>query len=252
MPVQRRRPLCHTCGSPMVGHKRPNGILVCPSPDLTPRPSPARLTRNDAVSTFDTIPENGVWHRRNPNWREPEPSPLIDEAGRNPSWVPTERDGCTPLDGIDDDKHWEQEEDAESDMTPTATPSRVLGRTISQALIDSIPLASLFTTSTRDLPIIRDVADRHGLTMGVVPSPNYKRGPEIKREDGESSHARNLGRQHSWWLVMGRDKAAVSHLLDVHERDAGVESGANRMTFLDVLIAGVIGGLVVFYGLSVL
>lgn len=122
MSPARKRPTCHTCGSPMAGHKRPNGILVCPitvihevepeppksttnhgcnaldlsSPDpCSPAPSPAPSTSPPALRREQSIIIPNHWV--NPNFVESPHAaasafrrPAIDRAGTPNTWVSTE------------------------------------------------------------------------------------------------------------------------------------------------------------------
>ncbi|KAF9809836.1 hypothetical protein IEO21_07236 [Rhodonia placenta] len=295
----RRRPVCHACGTPMAGHKRPNGSPICPPapppppPRLPPTPVSARrpqpLQRTVAVQEFE-IPPDGVYRRRNPNWvdRRPVAQPIGGDDRHN-SWDPTEPAESERGVGRDDDENPfidgnGQEDNASSSSSRSSSTSSSSSssssassaqssrprRTMSQALINSIPLASLFSSPSDDIPAISRVARRANLAMGLIRRPRQD-APPIKSEGGGRIHGANMGRQNSWWVVMGRDKGAVSHLMDVHERDErgqqdeeldsapNVKVGAYpvdprsiSMTFIDVIIAGAIGGFIVLYGLSLL
>jgi len=266
----------------MAGHKRPNGAPICPPQALPPTPisaRPRRLTRTNATSYSDVqqFVSGTTGHRRNPNWVERAATPPVDEDERShASWVPTEPadDGAEEGFGFgyldDEEKVQGDEEDSRSDSAASQSSSSSVRRTISQALLNSIPLASLFSTPREDIPAITKAARRQGLAMGLLRAPDVL-GQGVKSEDMDGTHEANIGRQNSWWVVMGRDQGAVSHLLDLNEssakdqQDEVLSSYANgrvgaypldprsiRMTFLDVIIAGAIGGIVVLYGLSVL
>ncbi|KAH9899550.1 hypothetical protein C8Q73DRAFT_680243 [Cubamyces lactineus] len=139
---ERKKPICHTCGHPMTGHKRPNGSPVCPrdsaSPARSPSKTPSAISDSPSLSperdTFgrfvsppslldrispynvryseeSTLSErsspedfrfsptpSGYWHRRNPNWVEPEhysrmPVHQVPQRGETmASWNTTELD----------------------------------------------------------------------------------------------------------------------------------------------------------------
>ncbi|CDO73831.1 hypothetical protein BN946_scf185015.g160 [Trametes cinnabarina] len=123
----RKKPVCHSCGHPMEGHKRPNGSPICPRDSATPSPSPSPLanrssrnrSRSGTPAHYDTPPPpprsllsrisprdvrssptpSGYWHRQNPNWVEPEhysrfpqhvPVPLPQRGETPASWQSTE------------------------------------------------------------------------------------------------------------------------------------------------------------------
>ncbi|KAI0375957.1 hypothetical protein BV20DRAFT_27983, partial [Pilatotrama ljubarskyi] len=88
----RKKPVCHACGTPMAGHKRPNGSPICPRASASPLPSrsrpasktparhsaepPSLLSRlgpspQDPDVSFSPTP-SGFWHRKNPHWVDPE------------------------------------------------------------------------------------------------------------------------------------------------------------------------------------
>ncbi|KAI0797070.1 hypothetical protein C8Q75DRAFT_743246 [Abortiporus biennis] len=122
MTPARKKPCCQTCGSPMEGHKRPNGSPICPihnpatdspvginnnrfpSPSIVqnkdgpsasaPPGSPSPLRRESAGFIIPTdLGPHGFVHRRNPNWVEPVPTRRSDSFHRPDTpmtWVSTE------------------------------------------------------------------------------------------------------------------------------------------------------------------
>ncbi|KAL6309755.1 hypothetical protein BKA93DRAFT_282238 [Sparassis latifolia] len=271
MSPSRKRPVCHSCGSPMAGHKRPNGIPVCPTgatpPPILPRGVPLRRTN----AVFQ-IPENG--HYINPNYVESEVAQTADDDddGSLPSsWVPTE-----PADDNAHPRHGEfdGDDDARSN-TSTSVGSSVssrIRRSLSELLMTSTPLASLFSTPKDNLPALAKAAHRRGLFMGLIQRRGKTdQGGRIKIEESDGFGAGEM-HQHPRLVVMGRDPRAVEYLLDISEEETdgqvGPQGGTSgqkglvgtypidirsiRMTFLDVILAGAIGGLVVWYGLSIL
>jgi len=250
----------------MAGHKRPNhGVPVCPYP-----------TRR-GISNFDSnaLPRPEAWHRMNSEEAEPEVTSLADDGQlSNFSWVPNEPADDSAPDELEhaeeEEKVWEEDDGVGSDSREFQSSSSSVRRTISEALMNSVPLASLFSTPRQDIPAISRAARRRKLHMGVIRRGDAQ-NQSVKSEDADAIHEANIGRPNSCWIVMGRDQDAVSHLLDLDERDAKhqqasvLSSSTNpkvgaypldprsiRMSFLDVIIAGAIGGIVVFYGLSVM
>ncbi|PCH40978.1 hypothetical protein WOLCODRAFT_69193 [Wolfiporia cocos MD-104 SS10] len=275
----RRRPVCHTCGLPMVGHKRPNGSPVCPDKASATQPVLERR-QPSPPSNFvsETKPSSGG-HQRNPiHVLEPQPTEILDQSDDDnrsyASLVPTEPADDYPSDaseGIGDtgdgEKTWEDVEEGQTNsvsaVVSQSSVSASLTRSMSTLLRRSVPLASIFSTPTHDIPAISQAARRRGLTMGVLRAPPSPHAPGIKTEDEEIAHGSNLQRQNSWWVVMGRDTDAVAQLLDLHELGAEdqlvglvgsypMDDIVLRPTFLDNLIAAVIGGCIVVYGLSLL
>ncbi|KAI9064839.1 hypothetical protein FKP32DRAFT_1591059 [Trametes sanguinea] len=114
----RKKPVCQACGLPMAGHKRPNGVVVCPrdsasaSPSPSPSPSPRayRSPKTRAppetpvhyetpeppprsllsrISPKDVRAEptaSGYWHKQNPNWETPEHYARLPRAPTG--WIP--------------------------------------------------------------------------------------------------------------------------------------------------------------------
>ncbi|KAH9855041.1 hypothetical protein C2E23DRAFT_49603 [Lenzites betulinus] len=116
-PSSRKKPVCHSCGHPMAGHKRPAGSPVCPrvsaspspahshttsaTPTPAPDPAPTLLSRISPEDVRFAPTSSGYWHRRNPHWVEPEhyariPSHAAHEVPKRGetvvSWHSTELD----------------------------------------------------------------------------------------------------------------------------------------------------------------
>jgi len=260
----------------MAGHRRPHGVPICPTPDLPPTPVSARrqLRRrdNDAQSN---LPQTG--HRRNPNWVDPERASVIDDGDiipRGPSWVSTEPASDEEWEGIqtvddeqsfwgvddnDDDDDGEDDDNASSHSDKSKSSSTSVKSTLSQAMFNTEPLVSLFRSPVKDVPFIARAARRNKMSVGVMDHDAHNLC--FKCED---THA---------IVAMGRDGAAVLHLVDLHKREAkrrqqempcscvchGPKVGAYpvdprwiKNTFFDRVIASIIGGLIVLYGLSIM
>jgi hypothetical protein len=98
-----------------------------------------------------------------------------------------------------------------------------------------------------------------GSTENVKPNINIRSTPTSGTETG-------LGRETSWWMVMGKSADAVRHLIDVQQKgmpgvfaadqcDVIVEqkpSASLALSFFQLALAGAFGGLAVVYGLSLL
>lgn len=127
---------------------------------------------------------------------------------------------------------------------------------IDTALNTSIPLASIFSTPKEDIADIRRVADQTGLYMGLIRRPGA-------RLDGKMVIDKSGKREPSWWVVMGGSAEAVRHLVnmqqlkdmpglyvpekEVHDTNA---SGSMMLGFLQMVIAGAIGGVAVAFGMA--
>ncbi|KDQ64219.1 hypothetical protein JAAARDRAFT_219765 [Jaapia argillacea MUCL 33604] len=327
----RKRPHCHTCGSPMAGHKRRNGTPVCPedsdsdvdegtstqvhhhhtdnlrdeeeellvpngtppSPPPSPRSSPARGQRRRMVPEV-VIPTNRSWRRRNPNWVDPNVQARarivpIDDVEEDGSVVSTvlnsdhaKAESNQDLGGGFEDEEGEDENYHPGLAESSSTSSSAVRSHGSISLIDrvlstSTPLASLFSTPAQDVANLQLTARELGLHTGLLrkprnvpdsaPGPNRVRfaGMDINMKDGSPLPPPIPRQQGSFWMVVGRSGEAVRHLLDIHQRDmpgrldgddGGVRTivmqGRKGVGFLQLLIAGAIGGFVVVYLLSAL
>jgi hypothetical protein len=121
---------------------------------------------------------------------------------------------------------------------------------IDAVLKTSIPLASIFSTPKADIADVRKVANETGLHMGLMrrPGAGY---------DGKLMAHKFDRDEHPWWVVMGRNAAAVRHLAGVDQKGMpGFLSPEKEvlenssMGFLQVVLAGAIGGAAVAFGMA--
>ena len=174
-----------------------------------------------------------------------------------------------------------------SSASSDATIMKRLTRGLSHAIGRSTPLASLYSSPRDELTAITTAAEAEGLYTRVVHHGAVP--PAIKAEPTTPSRT-TPAREHSWWVAVGRDRGAVDALVESHSPrgglcelpnattvtvaaehtadepynfDRGLDRGRNervgtypvdprhiRNTFLDTLLAGAVGGLVMFYCLS--
>lgn len=89
---QRKRPMCHKCGSTMAGHTRKNNMVVCPG--SAERKSHLFSTPDTPPPTYEfhgfQVPPGDRWHWRNPNWVSPPHERRYEQAHRDVSLTPTE------------------------------------------------------------------------------------------------------------------------------------------------------------------
>ncbi|TFK55427.1 hypothetical protein OE88DRAFT_1804284 [Heliocybe sulcata] len=259
----------------MAGHRRHNGIVVCPSdgtaddiameedddlrtgdapPSPPPSPPPPRPVRQP--SEF-SIPEDRPWHRKNPNWVDPpppkRPRPLQAEptlpqiilpsssaaAYREASYVSTVL-GSVPPPGPD--KNDDDPVELPPDPEPATRETLVFA--------SKMPLASVFSVTDRDVNTAQRTARNLGLHTGFIPKP-------AQAEAHSQRRAKALAAQKSWWMVVGKNDAAVQHLLDAHQKELPGRldeqpdyQEKQGLSFLQLLIAGAVGGLIVVYCLS--
>ncbi|EMD40541.1 hypothetical protein CERSUDRAFT_111141 [Gelatoporia subvermispora B] len=234
-------------------------------PSRMPIPSPLR--RRDAVSHIGPIGRH-----RSPSWAAPEVIHVDDDDDGDYrdtpfSWVTDETYDCeTEIADEEYDEegdHEPEEFDAEeeddddnssqtsksSSATASTSASVRMTRAFSEMLRDSTPLASFFSTPTNRIPEVTNLAKRGGMHAGVVRNPN--RGQHRVRNG-------QLQRENTHWVVMGSNQEAVEHIvrLDGQDYETRAMVGAYpqdhriRSTFLDVLVAGAMGGLAVWYALG--
>ncbi|KAI0355305.1 hypothetical protein OH77DRAFT_1479745 [Trametes cingulata] len=258
----RRKPVCHACGTPMTGHKRPHGSPVCPRDSASPSPSPSpsasrsRTSKSPAYQpakppsllsrlgpvvdsedvTFSPTP-SGFWHRRNPNWVDPEhyariPSHAAHTVPRRgetvASWNSTELDedaAAASVHGESPEAEYVESdcEDADSQRTVSPAPSSgsfsSLRRGMSKLFSRGTRLASVYTAPSEEVAVIEQVAQERGLAATAV-----RRRPLVKAEppspsshldDDHASHS-TLVRENSWLVYVGRDRSAVDALAASH------------------------------------
>jgi hypothetical protein len=204
--------------------------------------------------------------------------------------------------GQGDEDEERTDTDTEVDDTPSLRSSRFnssLTRSkssfISHMLKASVPLASLFATSREKVPHLRKAAHKQGLHVGLMRKPSHasrigsrddacpshnagvhREGSRGRRVSGGSIRSSSSKRARSpvcpdgsWWVVMGKDAAAVRHIEEralplaaaagfagpeakLRKRAELFPNAALAVGFLQLVLAGVFGGLIVVYGLSLL
>lgn len=134
---------------------------------------------------------------------------------------------------------------------------------IENALSSSIPLASIFSTPKEHIADVRKAAREVGLHTALMRRPGA-------RDDGKVSYDRWGNRENSWWVIMGRNGEAVKHLgrmtqqidslrmenelINPHARVqptatiAPTRPMSSAPVFLQLLIAGILGGAAVLFG----
>ncbi|KAI1796088.1 hypothetical protein LXA43DRAFT_970013 [Ganoderma leucocontextum] len=185
--------------------------------------------------------------------------------------------------------HYGHEEPAEegddSDTSSNASSVTILKRMtrrLSRAIGRGTPLASLYSSPREQVPAITSAAQAEGLYTRIV---HLNRGPTEATgfKDEAATPTRTFARrEHSWMIAVGRDQGAVNAfvesagtppkpalrlqpegMLEPYDYNRGLSGERNervgsypddprwiRNTFFDILVAGAVGGLVVFYCLS--
>ncbi|TFK43924.1 hypothetical protein BDQ12DRAFT_675805 [Crucibulum laeve] len=268
--TRRKRPQCQTCKSPMAGHKRVQGFPVCPErkPDIS-SPSPAHTSiptsqpstskelkpcvnpqRTNPIFSSIDIPQEGPFHWRNPNFVdkqnplfEPPPSPsqslvptvLVDDDGRT-----IRGSVCT----IDEEPIARRLEFQPIDSKPPLFSSPL------HSLSQTDASLNIFRARREDITHIKDTAALIGVHAEAMHNPSGITSNPIS----------GLARESSWWVVTGQNASFVRQIVDTCQRGMpgtlGTEKemmeGPRMTTFLQLMIAGIIGGVVVVFGLSLL
>lgn len=242
MSPTRKRPQCHTCNTPMAGHKRPNGQLLCPgtdaymaAPELASRAHSPRSSRSRSVTPIPPpknppptqFPTRGRWINPNyvedPNLPQPQPGEVDVAESEEPefrdtpeTWVSTElNDDAPPVkhepnsitprnspDAIDALVHHSIASSSSSPLTRLRSTFSWLG--------ESTALATVFSTTRHQVPNLMDKARDFGLHAAMAHVPHEP----VKRETS------SVGRQQSWRVFLGKDAGVVMHLATLHEKEA--------------------------------
>ncbi|KAK7696186.1 hypothetical protein QCA50_000837 [Cerrena zonata] len=232
----------------MAGHKRPNGAPICPTDDYSPPPRDHLNSRSESQTPSQTpsrsssrsssrsrtptpakrspislLPKRGRWI--NPNFIEnPPPQRAPSERpGRDTpeTWVSTELNEEQPLvkHEVESDDYRRSPDVVEqivrasisssSSSSSSSSGSTRLQRTLTW-IGTSTPLATVLSTPRHEITRITQRARDNGLHTAIAHFPQGN----VKRETSA------LQRQSSWWVIVGRDAGAVTHLADLHEKDA--------------------------------
>ncbi|EGN92030.1 hypothetical protein SERLA73DRAFT_79916 [Serpula lacrymans var. lacrymans S7.3] len=273
----RKRPQCTKCGMLMAGHRRRGGTVLCPTPSLSPDPEDRMWSHSPSVPSASLpsppasphgsrgpspgfqLPEGNRWHWRNPNWMSPARKPLgrtpSDEHSLVPTEPLTETNGSSekenlPVHRMNPQIGYDGEGsppyyagDGERSPSPQLYESP-----LDDVLGNSIPLAAVFSSPRAEVPLIRQVARREGVHIGFAQAPSHdEMGRAVPELDGH----------HSCWVVVGSDEFAVKHILDLQRsKMPGMlvtkEEAWAPVGFFHLAFAGVVGGLVVIFGLFLL
>jgi hypothetical protein len=232
----------------MAGHKRPNGVLICPAeraydiPDVEfttmPMSPHSPLRREVAIPTLGGLKAGEVFHYRNPNWEEPESLPIpylsrpVRHSGTPDSWVSTEpaddlpvrvKRECDFAIGESDEVRMLVRPPSEAPTSSSAalssfTSSRIR-RSFTTILNNTAPLLSLFSARREDVSKITQTARRNGLHTGVMRPPDMI----VLKEESDSRCPSGSKTQDPLWVIVGTDAVAVEHILDLKETDALVK-----------------------------
>ncbi|KAF9226722.1 hypothetical protein BS17DRAFT_696305 [Gyrodon lividus] len=282
----RRRPHCHKCGSLMQGHRRKNGTLICPdevslftgtvissrkshstplpsppassggSPPASPPPSPGFSPARE--KPIFKPPPGDRWHWRNPNWVSPPrkmrlhspnelerdslaPTEPLTEPDANqtrsylsPSVIHEEEEGQPENASWSD--HFKQDPDAEN------------GGDLNTVLRASTPLFKVFRTPREDLDNVRRTAQREGKHVGIMTAPPaHLATAKVPKEKADGSV----------WVLVSDCAEDLKYAIDSQQRGMPgaffpEEAQHMGMGFLQVALAGVLGGLMTTLGLAFL
>ncbi|KAH7916798.1 hypothetical protein BJ138DRAFT_995246 [Hygrophoropsis aurantiaca] len=291
MSNQRKRPHCTKCGNLMAGHTRNGGSFVCPDEfefmtpkpeprdsSLSPLPSPPESPSGSPSgspapqSTFQ-VPPGNKWHWRNPNWFSPPRKKRQDTPGEDRlSLVPTEpasdfgdfeREPFLNLPVHDyypqhyDEPYSYEREDTpplyySTDHSPSPRPwspfsqSPVVDISLQTALRGSSPLFTTFRVPREDLESVHRTAEREGKYLGVMEAPPGQNG-NIPQEKADGTV----------WVVVGYNEDQVKHIVHTQQTSLelpskGVQGRGSEMGFVQLALAGILGGFIVTCGLAFL
>jgi hypothetical protein len=133
-------------------------------------------------------------------------------------------------------------------------------------LRNSDALASVWHTPRDEVERVSDAANQLGLHCGMIHRPRRPFSVPANQHHRRASTT-DLKRDSSWWMVIGKDGEAVHHLLEMQKRSGIKQDVLDDMpgyigseselaytpklpSFLQLLLASVIGGISVVYGLS--
>lgn len=268
----------------MRSHSRSAPLPSPPvSPSPSPSPSPTSVSPPAYTPTFNPPPGDN-WHWRNPNWRSPARESInIADSLTRASLAPTEPNTeyqaniqgghfsysvtfQAPKQEPDDSNGlWEDGDNDEvgsthseyfGEFTPTplnpASPrswSPYLGaNSFNSTLRESTPLFNVFRTRRTDVPKVTRAAEEEGKHVCVIDAPpHYSGTAKLPREKANGT---------VWILVSDREDD-LRYALDSQQRGMPgtlfpEEHTVKNSGFLDVLFAGLVGGLVVACGFKYL
>lgn len=130
------------------------------------------------------------------------------------------------------------------------------------------PVVSIFNAHREDIPRIRHTAAKLGVHTGVVHSPTIPSafsstnpaGSTDSRTKNKDRTMLGVARQGSWWLVLGQNADLIGRIVDAQQRgmpgtvaeDVELAEYPRMVTFLQLVVAGLIGGCIVVGGLAML
>ncbi|KAG5648715.1 hypothetical protein DXG03_000062 [Asterophora parasitica] len=279
----------------MAGHKRPNGLLQCPvsedptpaaslaSPPPSPRASPSLSSLFGSSLTslsYDNSPPSSppplhnrlhtIAHpgsispkhsiKREPSFREPIVS-ASDAQGyrhwRNPNWtdppvkrLPSPSGSAISTVLIDDDQRTIRGSDYNDNQEDdcASVSSAFMGQ-VAESLRDP-RVVSMFPARPSDQALAQQLAAKRGMHAAQVRVPS----------GANTKPAKKLGVVGSWWMVVGRDPALVSRVIDQSSAQRAmpgvmgdlVMEGPRLTTLLELIFTGLVAGIVLLCGLAYL
>ena len=201
------------------------------------------------------FPTAGPWHWRNPNWEEPNSASAPPPPPPSAVKLTLRTRGSTPGGAslaptvlVDDDGNTIHSQDVKAEEET--------GASFSSSLLDRVALADPRVVRVigakrddeRVMLRVQEAAAKRGVHAGLIHVPKTLGGGGGKKE-------------HSWWMVLGRDGDVVDEIVDVQQRPRGVMPGVvgdlkmegpRIVTFLQLILAGFIGGAVAVSALAFL
>ncbi|KAG2060187.1 hypothetical protein BDR06DRAFT_872572 [Suillus hirtellus] len=265
---QRKRPMCHKCGSTMAGHTRKNNMVVCPGP--AERKSHLFSTPDTPPPTYEfhgfQVPPGDRWHWRNPNWVSPPHERRYEKAHRDVSLTPTEplSDDGSGKENISPStmEHSPSPDYPDNDWADSSDPlyyypdcsikeespepqSPITDVSLNTALRAGTPLYSVYRVPRQDIPKVKRTAQREGKLFSVMEAPPAHLA-KIPREKSQET---------VWVILSDREEDLKYAVHSQHMPGAfaqGMTADFTGYGFLQMAFAGIIGGLVVTYGRALL
>ena len=213
------------------------------------------------TATFE-LPNAGPWHWRNPNWEEPNsapppPPPPPSSAAKLTLRAREPTPGSASLAPtvlVDDDGHTIHSQDIKAEEDPQETDASFSSSLLDRAALADPRVVRVLGTKRDDERVVlrvQEAAAKRGVHAGLIHVPKTLCG-------GGGSVVK---KGHSWWMVLGRDGGVVNQIVDAQQRPRGVMPGVvgdlqmegpRMATFLQLILAGFIGGVVAVSALAFL
>ncbi|CAL1700197.1 unnamed protein product [Somion occarium] len=234
----RKQPQCKKCGTLMAGHKRPNGIPMCP----TPSPMTTPTKRNVNFNIPPPITPTASGSRHGAKKEESDAHPLVFQTSKGDLSAPVSYDSSVssvhvhlasvkkdpeidnsyprpstsrapPIPRIKVTKPSDASSSSISSASTSSSLTTKLKRTVSW-IGNSTPLAYVFCARRDELTEFTRKARDEGFYTALVHNPN------LGADDQSADSYVQVMRHGSWGVIVGTDPGVVAHTADLFEKDA--------------------------------